>query len=133
MSIDGGLPLMLAEQEATPMLRLFVSPVKPVKPVFALAQEGAFVVPSLTLVLRVSSVPRLKMAWELQQSPNTLNSAAVHCPCKSRTLSWLDAKMEPTAVSMVTVSEPLVTPPVRTNHAKSPIVCTGTEVAVLFE
>src|SRR5262249_28651738 len=53
-------------------LRLLVSPVKPWP-----RQEGAFGVPLLTLVLTTSVDPLLKFAWELQQSPTMLNSAAV--------------------------------------------------------
>jgi hypothetical protein len=57
--------------EARTKYRLFVSPVKP-----SPKQEGALGLPWSTLVLTTIVDPLLNMAWDPQQSPTMLNSAA---------------------------------------------------------
>src|SRR5208283_5233416 len=68
-------------------VRLFVSPVKP-----SSSQEGAFVVPSSTLVLTTIVDPLLKIACDPQQSPKMLNSASCQPSARLRTLSSPDAE-----------------------------------------
>jgi hypothetical protein len=72
MRFAGDIPPM---REQLTKKRLFVSAVKP-----SCGQEGAFVVPSFTLVLIVDPMLK-KLAWDEQQSPKTLNSASRQGPC----------------------------------------------------
>src|SRR3978361_44789 len=74
-------------QQGGTRFRLLVSPVKPWPP-----QEGAFMVPSVTLVLTAMVVPALNVASDPQQSPKMLNSASFQPCARTRISSLPDAE-----------------------------------------